>query len=371
MVGRKKRVRIILFKNRLYRSELTPSHIDLIKWIGAKEIRTLPNVNGIICTLPEDISDKKIVSTGEVAAVEENFKIRLAPWAPAKFKPFMYEEEQLIPWGVHSIGSHVCWPETRGQGVKVAVIDSGIDGSHPNLGNNLKGGINLVDPGASYYDDNGHGTHVAGTIAAANIGRGIIGVAPEAELYAVKVLDQWGEGTILNAINAIDWCLKHGINVANMSFGTDKYSSALEEAVRVARRRGLLIVAAAGNDGGPNTVDYPSVFEETLSVAAVDSRGKLASFSSSGPEVDLLAPGSDIVSTYRWGSYVRLSGSSMATAHVTGAAALLKAKYPDEHVDQLHRRLLSGAQKVKGSGNHFIGAGIIRVDLSLKSFPGA
>ncbi|PHJ37530.1 peptidase S8 [Desulforamulus profundi] len=169
---------------------------------------------------------------------------------------------------------------------------------------------NLVVPGASYYDDNGHGTHVAGIIAAANIGRGIVGVAPEAELYAVKVLDQWGEGTILNAINAIDWCLKNRIHVANMSFGTDKYSSALEEAVRAAHRRGLLIVAAAGNDGGPNTVDYPSVFDETLSVAVVDSRGKLASFSSSGPEVDLLAPGTDIVSTYLWGSYVRLSGSS-------------------------------------------------------------
>lgn len=370
-IGSKKRVRIILFKNHLYRGELTPPHIDLIKWIGAKEVRTLPNINGIICTLPEDVSDQKILSSGGVAAIEENHKIRLVPWAPAKFKPFKYEEEQLVPWGVYSIGAHVCWPEATGQGVRVAVIDSGIDGSHPNLGSSLKGGINLVAPGASYYDDNGHGTHVAGTIAAANIGRGIVGVAPEAELYAVKVLDQWGDGTILNAINAIDWCLKHRIHVANMSFGTDKYSRALEEAVRAARRYGLLIIAAAGNDGGPNTVDYPAVFEETLSVAAVDSRGKLASFSSSGPEVDLLAPGADIVSTYRWGSYVRLSGSSMATAHVTGAAALLKEKYPEENVDQLHRRLLSGVQKAKGFSNNLTGAGIIRVDLSLKSFPGA
>ncbi|SHF12916.1 S8 family peptidase [Desulforamulus putei] len=371
MVGGNKRVRIILFKNRLYRGELTPPHIDFINWIGAQEVRTLPNVNGIICTLPEGITDEQIRSAGIVAAIEENFKIRLVPWAPAKFKPFMYDEEQLIPWGVHYIGAHVCWPETRGQGVKVAVIDSGIDGSHPNLGGNLKGGINLVVPGASYYDDNGHGTHVAGIIAAANIGRGIVGVAPEAELYAVKVLDQWGEGTILNAINALDWCLKNRIHVANMSFGTDKYSSALEEAVRAAHRRGLLIVAAAGNDGGPNTVDYPSVFDETISVAVVDSRGKLASFSSSGPEVDLLAPGSDIVSTYLWGSYVRLSGSSMATAHITGAAALLKAKYPEEDANQLRRRLLSGAQKAKGIDKNLTGAGIVRVDLSLKSFPGA
>ncbi|WP_048818043.1 S8 family peptidase [Desulforamulus hydrothermalis] len=366
MVGRKKRQRIILFKHRLYRGELTPSQTEFLYRTGAQEISVLPLVNGIACLLPEEVTDEQLRSAGMVAAVEENCQIRLVPWAPAKFKPFHYEQDQLIPWGVHYIGAPACWPETRGQGVKVAVIDSGIDGSHPNLGGNLKGGINLVVPGASYHDDNGHGTHVAGIIAAADTGKGIVGVAPEANLYAVKVLDQKGEGTVLHAIRAIHWCLNNRIQVANMSFGTDKYSQALEEAVRSARRQGLLLVAAAGNDGAPYTVDYPSVFDETLSVAAADSRGKLASFSSSGPEVDLLAPGSNIVSTYLWGSYVRLNGSSMATAHITGAAALLKAKYPEEDIDSLRRRLLAGAQKVKGMYKNFTGAGMVRVDVSLK-----
>lgn len=370
MVERQKRARIILFKTRLHRGELTSPHMGLINWMRAREIQVLPNVNGMICMVPPEVSDEDILSTGGVLAVEENFKVSLVPWAPTKFSPIS-DQEQLIPWGVHYIGSNACWQETRGQGVKVAVVDSGIDGSHRDLRPNLKGGINLVTPGASYLDDNGHGTHVAGTIAAADTGKGLLGVAPEAELYAVKVLNQWGDGTILNAINAIDWCLGQGIHIVNMSFGTDKYSQALEEAVRVAYRRGLIIVAAAGNDGGPGTVDYPSVFEQTLSVAAVDGRGRLARFTSYGPEVDLLAPGNNILSTYRWGSYVRLSGSSMATAHITGAMALLKAKYPSEDIHQLYHRLLAGSKRPKGKAIPGMGAGIVQVNASLKSLPGA
>lgn len=370
MVDRKKRVRIILFKTRLHRGELTSPHMGLINRMRAQEIRILPSVNGIICTIPPEVTDKEILATGGVVAVEENLKISLVPWAPTKFNMFS-DQDPLIPWGVHYIGSDKCWQETKGQGVKVAVIDSGIDGSHPNLKQNIKGGINLVTHGKPYDDDNGHGTHVAGTIAAADIGQGILGVAPEAELYAVKVLDKWGDGTVLNAINAIDWCLTKGIDIVNMSFGTDKYSKALEEAVKVAYRRGLIIVAAAGNDGGPDTVDYPSVFKETLSVAAIDNRGRLASYSSYGPEVDLLAPGSNIISTYLWGSYVRLSGSSMATAHITGALALLKARYPREDMNQLYRRLVSGSKKLKGKEKYLENACIVKVDASLKSIPGA
>ncbi|MEG6521295.1 S8 family peptidase [Desulfotomaculum sp. 1211_IL3151] len=368
MGGKTSRVRIILFRDRLHRGKLTQPHMGLINWMGAQNVRTLPTVNGLICTLPSEVTDQEILSTGGVVAVEENFKISLVPWAPINFKGF---SEQVIPWGVHYIGSDVCWQETRGQGVKVAVIDSGIDTNHPNLRKNLRGGINLISPGSSFDDDNGHGTHVAGTIAASNIGKGILGVAPEAEIYAVKVLDQLGDGTILNAINAIDWCIKNHIHIANMSFGTDKYSRALEEAAREARRRGLLIVAAAGNDGGPGTVDYPAAFKDTISVAAMDTKGKLADFSSSGPEVDLLAPGSNILSTYRWGTYVRLSGSSMAAAHVTGSMALLKAKYPKDNIQMIAQRLLAGAKGLKGKGSKTTGAGVVRVDVSINYYPGA
>ncbi|AEF92982.1 Subtilisin [Desulfotomaculum nigrificans CO-1-SRB] len=365
MAGITTRQRIILFKARLHRGELTPPHINLINWVGAQEVLPLPSVNGVVCSLPADISDEEILATGAVTAVEENVRVRLVPWTPVKFSPFWSEQDQLIPWGVHYIGAAQCWGGTRGRHIKVAVVDTGIDGNHPDIQANLKGGINFVNPGTSYFDDNGHGTHVAGTIAAVDNGSGIIGVAPEASLYAVKVLDHRGDGNVLNVIYALQWCLQNKIDIVNMSFGTDSYSRALEEAVKTARRNGLLMVTAAGNDSGPNTVDYPAVFHETISAAAVDGRGQLAGFSSSGPEVDLLAPGANIISTYRWGTYTRLNGSSMAAAHISGAAALVKAKYPEEDVDLLHRRLVSGATPLKGPDKGMTGAGIIRVDNSI------
>lgn len=367
MVGTKVRERIILFKTRLHRGELTPPHFRLMNWMGAHEVRTLPNVNGVVCMVPAGVSDEEIMDTGGVLAVEENIRIRLLPWLHQKSNMPWWNDDQLIPWGVHYIGSDTCWQETKGQRVRVAVVDSGIDGDHPDLRENLKGGVNLLKRGASYQDDNGHGTHIAGTIAAQDNGNGVVGVAPEAWLYSVKVLDELGDGTILGAIEALHWCMHNRISVVNMSFGTDKYSRAFEEAVRSAHEHGLLIVAAAGNDGEPGTVDYPAVFEQTLCVAAVDSRGRLASFSSSGPEVDLLAPGSNIISSYRWGTYVNLSGSSMAAAHVSGAAALLKARYPGEGIDVLRRRLISGAKVQKWPAKAMTGAGIVNVDKAMQN----
>ncbi|RYD06205.1 hypothetical protein N752_04770 [Desulforamulus aquiferis] len=272
MVETKSRERIILFKTRLHRGELTPPHFGLINWMGAQEVRTLPNINGVFCIVPGEVSDTEIMATGGVLAIEENIKIKLLPWLHQKNKLTWWENEQLMPWGVHYIGADVCWQETRGRGVRVAVVDSGIDGDHPDLRNNLKGGINLIKRGTSFQDDNGHGTHIAGIIAAEDSDSGVIGVAPEAWLYSVKVLDEVGNGTILGAIEALQWCLYNRIDVVNMSFGTDKYSRAFEEAVRTAHEHGLLIVAAAGNDGEPGTVDYPAVFDETLCIAAVDSR---------------------------------------------------------------------------------------------------
>ena len=125
------------------------------------------------------------------------------------------------------------------------------------------------------------------------------------------------------------------------------------------------------HDGSPGTVDYAAVFNKTISVAALDTKGNLADFSSSGSEVDLLAPGSNILSTYRWGTYVRLSGSSMAAAHTAGAAALLRAKYPYEDIHMIARRLMAGAMKIKEKDGQLTGAGVVRVDVSLKSYPGA
>ena len=210
--------------------------------------------------------------------------------------------------------------------MKVAVIDTGIDAAHPDLAGQVAGGFNAVDAAKpdAWQDDEGHGTHVAGTIAAKRDGKGVVGVAPKVRLYAVKVLDKDGNGNYSDVIAGIEWAVSHGIKVANMSLGADTGSEALKRAVTAANKAGLLIVAAAGNSGGP--VGFPASYPETIAVAASDIKDGVADFSSRGPEVDFIAPGVDVKSVNKDGGWVELSGTSMATPHVAGLAALAVAR---------------------------------------------
>ena len=185
----------------------------------------------------------------------------------------------------------------------------------------MAGGFNAVDPKKSYKDDQGHGTHVAGTIAAARDGKGVVGVAPLASLYAVKVLDADGNGNFSDVIAGIEWAAKNKMDVANMSLGSDEGNESLRLAVVAAEKAGVVIVAAAGNSsGGP--VSFPGTYPQTIAVAASDKTDKFAFFSSKGAEVDLIAPGADINSTKMDGGYEENSGTSMAAPHVAGLAAL-------------------------------------------------
>ena len=205
--------------------------------------------------------------------------------------------------------------------MSVAVIDTGRPNA-PDLAANIKGG-NYVTPGASPQDDNGHGTHVAGIIAAVDNTLGVIGVAPRASLYAVKVLDDAGVGSYSDVISGLQWAVSNGMQVVNMSFGGPDYAP-LRAAITAASNAGIVLVAAAGNSGpGANTVGYPAKYPEVIAVAATDSANTVASFSSRGPEVELAAPGVSILSTYFGVSYATLSGTSMASPHVAGAAALV------------------------------------------------
>lgn len=231
-----------------------------------------------------------------------------------------------LPWGVRRVNAAAAWGATQGEGVKVAVIDTGIDPSHPDLRPNLAGGFNALDPQkpGAWADDQGHGTHVAGTIAAVKDGRGVAGVAPRAKLYAIKVLDADGNGGYSDLIAGIEWAVKNGIKVANMSLGAEEGSEALERAVAAAEKAGLTIVAASGNSGGP--VSYPAAYDATIAVGASDSRDAAAEFSSRGPEVDLIAPGVRVNSTRMGGGEEALSGTSMASPHAAGLAALAVAR---------------------------------------------
>ncbi|SFR18261.1 Subtilase family protein [Desulfoscipio geothermicus DSM 3669] len=164
-------------------------------------------------------------------------------------------------------------------------MDTGIDLSHPDLLANIKGGYNAIKPNKSPADDNGHGTHVAGIIAAVNDNIGVVGVAPQAELYAVKVLSANGSGYLSDIIEGLEWCITNNMQVINMSLGTSSEVQSFHDAVIKVYNAGIVMVAAAGNSGpGDNTVEYPAKYEEVIAVSATSDNDAIASFSSRGPD---------------------------------------------------------------------------------------
>jgi subtilisin family serine protease len=253
----------------------------------------------------------------------------------------VWTQEDTLVYGVDNINAEVVWGGAEnatnvilgrgGAGIKVAVIDTGIDCGHPDLAANCVYGANYVSKGKDAFDDYGHGTHVAGIIAARDNGFGVIGVAPEATLYAVKVLDANGSGSWSAVASGIVWAARNNMDVISMSLGGTSFSQAVADAVQAASAAGVLVVSAAGNSGCCDTVLYPAKLPESMAIAAVDANDQRASFSSTGQEVDVAAPGVAILSTVPTGScklcdpsgYRTLSGTSMATPHVSGTGALV------------------------------------------------
>ena len=280
-----------------------------IKWIESAQVSfqaaPLPSLGSVMGGL--DLSAAKRLATGQAAQMRA---------AMAAVRP-------ELPWGVNRVHAPAAWDFSEAAGVRVAVIDTGIDLTHPELVGKVDGGFSAVtntENPEDFADDNGHGTHVAGTIAAARDGRGVVGVAPKARLYSVKVLDADGSGTLSGVINGIVWAAENDMQVANMSLGAPVDSPAMARAVRYARAVGVIVVAAAGNSGG--SVGFPGAYPDAIGVSASDYQDKLAVFSSRGPEVDFIAPGVDVVSAKNRGGFVSYSGTSMAAPHVAGMAAL-------------------------------------------------
>ena len=268
-----------------------------------------------------------------------------------------------IPWGIARVHAPAVWSKTMGKGVKVGVIDTGIDSKHPDLAANYKGGVNIVDSAASPDDDNGHGSHVAGTIAAVKDGSGVVGVAPEASLYAIKVLDADGGGTPDAIVDGLQWAAEHGMDVVNLSLGGPG-TPALKRAVKAANKAGVTVVAASGNDP-KSPVSSPANYPEAIAVSASTKEEKLASFSTTGPEVAFIAPGHEVISDAPGGKLAQHSGTSMATPHVAGLAALaisLGAKGPA----QVRAALQRAATPLDGMSAEQQGAGMIDASRLLK-----
>lgn len=262
---------------------------------------------------------------------------------------------QEIPWGINRVNAPKAWTISRGGGVRVAIVDTGIDYNHFEL--LIKGGFNAIRPGRSIQDDNGHGTHVAGTVAALDNNWGVAGVAPEAALYGVKVLDSDGSGYDSDIAHGLQWCVQERMAVANLSLGGPSGSEVLAMAVRNTVAAGVAIVAAAGNDGGP--VGYPAAYPESIAVAASDEADNVAYFSNRGPEIDFIAPGVSVRSTTLGGGYGYASGTSMASPHVTGLAVLAIAAHGAINNAVLRSHLKRAATKFPGVPENEQGAGMV------------
>ncbi|MDI6784990.1 MAG: S8 family peptidase, partial [bacterium] len=303
---------------------------------GGTVIKHLRLINGTAVILPTDAVIAALSRRGEVKRVDED----LVYHATGKPPP----PAQVLPWGIGTVKAPSAWSISQGTAVKVAIMDTGIDLTHPDLQPNIKGGYNPIKPNKSANDDNGHGTHVAGSVAAVNNAIGVIGVAPQVNLYAVKVLNAAGKGFLSDIIEGLQWCIENKMQVVNMSFGSDYGNTSEYEAIYAAFTSGITLVAAAGNDGYANSVDYPAVYPEVIAVTAIDRSLKFASFSSYGPEVDITAPGVQIYSTYKGSKYATMSGTSMASPHVTGVVALRLAQNPNQSPAEIKLALQSTAR---------------------------
>ncbi len=269
-----------------------------------------------------------------------------ATWTPND--PYFNNGQQ---WGPQKIQAPAAWDISRGNGVRIAIVDTGVQNDHPDLRGKVVMGYNYVNGNWNPYDYNGHGTHCAGIAAAAtNNGVGIAGMAPGAEIYAVKVLGDNGSGTLANVAAGIRHAADNNSKVINLSLGASVGASTLESAVNYAWSRGSVVVAAAGNAG--NTAPhYPAYYANAISVAATDSADRKASFSTYGTWVDVAAPGVSIYSTYAGSRYASLNGTSMAAPHVAGQAALLAAQGRSN--SNIRAAIQNTADSITGTGSYW------------------
>ena len=372
----------------VYIAELAPVAIIRIPVRAVNKLKSLPGVL--------HISRDGIVKIFQPSNV---------PRAPSREE----QPPQVIPWGVDRIGAPQAWSTTYGyididgdgdSEIEVAIIDTGVDVDHPDLAANIRWGIAVLNGRiSSKYDDrNGHGTHVAGTVAALDNEIGVVGVAPRVELYIIKALNNGGLGSWSDLIIAIDLAVKgpdgvldadgDGViagdpeddapEVISMSLGGSNPPAELHDIIASAYSYNITIVAAAGNEGA-DSPSYPAAYPEVIAVGATDQNDLVPDWSNRNPEV--AAPGVDILSTYPDDTYETLSGTSMATPHVSGTVALIQAARlqnglpilppgteNDLTMNSIRGVLHSTADDLGDPGyDNLYGYGIIRADLAVEA----
>ncbi|MBO2532472.1 MAG: peptidase S8 [Thermoactinomycetaceae bacterium] len=289
---------------------------------------------------------KEYEKNPNVEYAEPNYIYRIQ-WTP---NDTYFSSQQ---WGPQKVQAPAAWDVTRSSSdTWIAIIDTGVQYDHPDLAGKVVRGYDFVDDDWDPYDGNGHGTHCAGIAAAVtNNGRGIAGMAPNATIYAVRVLNNSGSGTLDDVANGIIHAADSGADVISLSLGASVGATTLKNAVDYAWNKGVVVVAAAGNNG-TSLPTYPAYYSNAIAVAATDSNDNKAYFSNYGSSwVDVAAPGVNIVSTYRGSSYASLSGTSMATPHVAGLAGLLDAQ--GRSASQIRAAIENTADRISGTGTYW------------------
>ncbi len=255
------------------------------------------------------------------------FKVHKEAATLDKLKSLSEDAPERINWAGSILGIPDVWRLTQGEGVKVAILDTGIDADHQDFAEAIIDSNDFTTDGIE--DANGHGTHCAGIVGARLNGVGFVGVAPKSQLMIGKVLANNGSGAYSWITEGVYWAVESGADVISMSLGGPGSDSELFKAIQYALFHGVYVICAAGNEGAlnQNSIGYPGRYGGVITVASHDRNGNPSGFSSRGGEVDVMAPGSEIWSTYKDGGYAELSGTSMAAPFVAGLAALIASKH--------------------------------------------
>jgi thermitase len=367
----------------------------LVEQAGGRLTRRLAHIRGGVVSARSHVAlaliERRLRASSAVRYVEPDFYLQTSK---APNDPLFANEYSLASSGAGYVNAQPAW-DSRTNCSKVAILDTGTQYNHPDISPNLwhnpheiqsngkdddkNGwvddyyGVNLVKGKGSGVDDDGHGTHVSGIVAArGNNANGISGLCWSGSLMAVKFMDENGRGSTSDAIDGIDYAIHEGARIINCSFGSSKKSSALNDEVNYAKSKNTLLVVAAGNNGQNIDSDpiYPASFTQgnILTVAATTASGALASFSNYGKKnVDLGAPGSNIFSTYLGSTYKTLSGTSMAAPLVSAAAAMLRAKDSDLTYTQIKDALRDHTQPLASLSGKTVSGGLLSVSAALSA----
>ena len=349
LLAKKERIRVII---------KTTDNGRASEIVNSNEGKIIDKVNDKIIA---DISSEKlqeIAKDSSIQYIEEDQDIKSDDPSISVLSDSITEadlQQQTIGYNVLKTKANEAWNLATGKGIKIAVIDSGIS-EHPDL--NVAGGTSFIDN--SYSDSTGHGTLVAGVLAAKNNEIGAVGIAPDAELYSVKIMAD--SGKLSDAIKGIRWSIDNDMDIIVMSFGLERYSKSFEEAINEAYSKGILLIAAAGNSNAE--IMYPAKYNSVIAVGSINENNERSSFSSFGDKLELMEAGQNVLSTHLDG-YAYASGTSLAAPAAAGIAALMKQKDPLLTNEQIRQKLAGGAVDLGALGRDaYFGYGLGAVDFA-------